>query len=85
MKILESQSAVLSNYEVLEHLNDQRKRYKQARRRGGGNLENVVKEVGSHLLSVHSPRLPYTKDSYVTANHTSRILDLLHGFVSSHM
>jgi hypothetical protein len=73
MKILESQSAVLSNYEVLEHLNDQRKRYKQARRRGGGNLENVVKEVGSHLLFASSSRPPNTEDSYVTANHSSRI------------
>lgn len=45
MKILESQSAVLSNYEVYEHLSDQRDRYKQNKRRGPPNLETVVREV----------------------------------------
>lgn len=46
MKILESQSAVLSNYEVYQHLTDQRDRYKQKKHRGPPNLETVVREVG---------------------------------------
>lgn len=46
MKVIESQSAVLSNYEVYQHIADQRARYKQKRHRGPPNLENVVKEVG---------------------------------------
>lgn len=45
MKIVEAQSAVLSNYEVLQHLVDQRARYKQKKRRGPPNLETVVREV----------------------------------------
>jgi copper(I)-binding protein len=45
MKVLEAQSAVLSNYEVHEHLMEQRKRYKKVQRRGPPNHENVVKEV----------------------------------------
>lgn len=45
MKILESQSAVLSNYEVYQHLTDQRDRYKQKKHRGPPNLETLVREV----------------------------------------
>lgn len=45
MKILEAQSAVLSNYEVYQHLADQRDRYKQKKHRGPPNLETVVREV----------------------------------------
>lgn len=45
MKILEAQSAVLTNYEVYEHLTEQRERYKSAKRRGPPNLETVVREV----------------------------------------
>lgn len=45
MKILEAQSAVLSNFEVFQHAVDQRKRYKKSKRRGPPNLENVMREV----------------------------------------
>ena len=47
MKILESQNAILTNYEVYEHLQDQRTRYakKGLKGRRPGNLETVVKEV----------------------------------------
>lgn len=45
MKVIESQSAVLSNYEVYQHLVDQRDRYKKTKRRGPPNLETVVREV----------------------------------------
>lgn len=47
MKILESQSAVLTNYEVHQHLSEQRQRYKQGMRRGPPNLETVVREVAT--------------------------------------
>lgn len=45
MKVLEAQSAVLSNYEVQQHLKEQRTRYRKKQHRGPSNLENVVKEV----------------------------------------
>ena len=47
MKILEAQSAVLTNYEVYTHLLDQRARYAKPEVRGRrpGNLETVVREV----------------------------------------
>lgn len=38
MKILEAQSAVLSNFEVWQHLSEKK-------RRGPPNLETVVREV----------------------------------------
>jgi hypothetical protein len=47
MKILEAQSATLTNYEVFVHLKEQRARYaKGLKGRRPGNLETVVKEVG---------------------------------------
>jgi hypothetical protein len=48
MKILESQSATLTNYEVYQHLKDQRIRYSTTGLKGKrpGNLETIVKEVG---------------------------------------
>jgi len=47
MKILEAQSATLTNYEVYTHLTEQRSRYakKGIKGRRPGNLETVVKEV----------------------------------------
>ncbi|EAQ86610.1 hypothetical protein CHGG_07863 [Chaetomium globosum CBS 148.51] len=46
MKILESQNALLSNYEVYQHLADQRKRNKAQNRRVPGNAHQVMNEVG---------------------------------------
>jgi hypothetical protein len=45
MKILESQSAILSNYEVYQHLTDRERMLKEKKRRGPGNLATLVKEV----------------------------------------
>lgn len=50
MKILEAQSAQLTNYEVYKHLDDQKERHKKLKwnkdkGRRPGNLETVVKEV----------------------------------------
>lgn len=57
MRILEAQSAVLSNYEVFQHLIDQRSRYKQQKRRGPPNLETVVTEVWHLFFSAHNPEM----------------------------
>jgi hypothetical protein len=53
MKILESQSATLTNYEVFQHLQEQRARYHKpgVKGRRPGNLETVVREVGSRFYS----------------------------------
>lgn len=47
MKIIDAQSATLTNYEVYAHLVEQRARYakKGVKGRRPGNLETVVKEV----------------------------------------
>lgn len=45
MKILESQNALLSNYEVYQHIADQRKRNKAQNRRIPGNVHHVMTEV----------------------------------------
>ncbi|KAF4584448.1 DNA-directed RNA polymerase III subunit RPC9 [Ophiocordyceps camponoti-floridani] len=55
MRIVESQSAVLTNYEVFQHLVDQRRRYQPTKRRGPGNLETVVKEVLVYMRERPSP------------------------------
>lgn len=52
MKIIESESAQLTNYEVFVHLTDQKERYNKLGREKGrrpGNLETVVREVSPHL------------------------------------
>jgi len=46
MKILEAQSALLSNYEVYQHIVDQQKRNKAHKRRMPGNLATLMTEVG---------------------------------------
>ncbi|KAJ4306941.1 hypothetical protein N0V88_000314 [Collariella sp. IMI 366227] len=55
MKILESQNALLSNYEVYEHILDQRKRNKARNRRVPGNVHHVMTEVISYLHEKPSP------------------------------
>ncbi|KAG6013337.1 hypothetical protein E4U43_007348 [Claviceps pusilla] len=66
MKILEAQSAVLSNYEVYQHLTEQHDRYKQNKRRGPPNMETVVRELLQYLRTEPSPLsqqpLTYTPD-----------------------
>ncbi|CVL05676.1 uncharacterized protein FMAN_10602 [Fusarium mangiferae] len=65
MKILEAQSAVLTNYEVYQHVSEQRERYKNAKRRGPPNLETVVRELLQYLRTNPGPLsqepLPYTE------------------------
>ncbi|KAF4443259.1 RNA polymerase III subunit C17 [Fusarium acutatum] len=65
MKILEAQSAVLTNYEVYQHVSEQRERYKNAKHRGPPNLETVVRELLQYLRTNPGPLsqepLPYTE------------------------
>ena len=50
MKILEAQSAVLTNYEVYTHLINEREKYKKEYKgRRPGNLETIVREVSPYL------------------------------------
>ncbi|KAI9790546.1 MAG: hypothetical protein M1816_005053 [Peltula sp. TS41687] len=73
MKILETQSAHLTNYEVLKHVESMRARYDGAGRRHGqpsamksGDLETVMKELMDYLRTPPSPLKPpsrYTKDT----------------------
>lgn len=46
MKIVESQNALLSNYEVYQHIVDQRKRNTAQNRRLPDNVHHVMTEVG---------------------------------------
>ncbi|CAL3963285.1 hypothetical protein PZA11_000952 [Diplocarpon coronariae] len=57
MKILEAQSATLTNYEVYTHLTEQRTRYsrKGIIGRRPGNLETVVKELLTYFSESPSP------------------------------
>ncbi|KAH6604883.1 hypothetical protein Trco_006590 [Trichoderma cornu-damae] len=55
MKVMEAQAAVLTNYEVLQHLSQQKDRYKQRKRRGPPNLETVVRELIQYLQSYPNP------------------------------
>lgn len=47
MKILEAQSATLTNYEVYQFLQTQSKEYHESKRRGPGNLETLRREVSN--------------------------------------
>ncbi|KZF25281.1 hypothetical protein L228DRAFT_236396 [Xylona heveae TC161] len=55
MKILETQSAPLTNYEVLTHLQSMRKRYDAEHSVKSGNLETVMKELTDYLTTTPSP------------------------------
>ncbi|KAK3344078.1 RNA polymerase Rpb4-domain-containing protein [Lasiosphaeria hispida] len=55
MKIIESQSAVLSNYEVYQHIVEQQAKNKRANRRLPGNLATLMTEVVSYLRQKPGP------------------------------
>ena len=55
MKVLEAQSAILTNFEVQQHLSEQRDKYeKQGKRRGPSNYENIIPQVGQRKLLLYS-------------------------------
>jgi hypothetical protein len=51
MKIVEAQNALLSNYEVYQHIIDQRKQNKKQNRRVPANAHHVMNEVRLHPTS----------------------------------
>ncbi|KAL2019115.1 hypothetical protein VTK56DRAFT_10066 [Thermocarpiscus australiensis] len=55
MKILESQNALLSNYEVYQHIVDQRARNKAQNRRVPSNVHQVTTEVLAYLRRKPNP------------------------------
>ncbi|KAJ0304102.1 hypothetical protein COL5a_005237 [Colletotrichum fioriniae] len=58
MKILEAQSAVLTNYEVYQHLNERKlgqKKRERGERRGPGNLEALARELLQYLRTPPNP------------------------------
>jgi hypothetical protein len=55
MKVLESQNALLSNYEVYQHIVDQQKRSKSHKRRVPGNLATLMTEVLTYLREKPGP------------------------------
>ncbi|KAI6092896.1 RNA polymerase II [Hypoxylon rubiginosum] len=55
MKILEAQSAVLTNVEVYTFLNDQEKQYQKQDRKGPANLETLRKEVLEYFAEPPGP------------------------------
>ncbi|XXG97236.1 hypothetical protein Hte_003531 [Hypoxylon texense] len=63
MKILEAQSAVLTNVEVYTFLSDQEKQYEKENRKGPANLETLRKEVLQYFETPPGPLsqkpLPY--------------------------
>jgi len=85
MKVLEAQSAVLSNFEVHQHVLQQRERYKKSRHRGPPNYETVVKELSSWLEASPSPMSqkpsPYTLQSIPMLLERLRPYDLSKGEV----
>ncbi|KAM0475609.1 hypothetical protein ACHAPX_006932 [Trichoderma viride] len=75
MKVIEAQNAVLTNYEVLQHLSQQKNLYKLRKRRGPPNLETVVRELIQYLQSHPNPLSQ--KPSTYTPNCISRLLERL--------
>jgi len=82
MKILEAQSAVLTNYEVYTHLSELRQRYAKERKnkRGPGNLQTIVMELMDYFEKPPSPLgskpMPYDENSIRTLLERLRPYDL---------
>ncbi|OLN91955.1 DNA-directed RNA polymerase III subunit rpc9 [Colletotrichum chlorophyti] len=58
MKILEAQSAVLTNYEVYQHLTERKlgqKKRERGERRAPGNLEGLARELLQYLRTPPNP------------------------------
>ncbi|KAK3304332.1 RNA polymerase Rpb4-domain-containing protein [Chaetomium strumarium] len=74
MRILESQNALLSNYEVYQHIIDQRKRNKAQSRKVPGNAHHIMTEVIAYL---HEKPSPLAKQEVTQAYGPSTIPRLL--------
>ncbi|TDZ74642.1 DNA-directed RNA polymerase III subunit RPC9 [Colletotrichum sidae] len=84
MKILEAQTAVLTNYEVYQFLNErklgQKSQKKRGDRRAPGNLETLAKELMQYFRSPPSPLsqnpITYRPDSIARLLERLRPYDL---------
>ncbi|KAI5863516.1 HRDC-like protein [Durotheca rogersii] len=76
MKVLEAQSAVLTNVEVYEFLSNQAKQYQEQKRRGPGNLETLRREVLQYFETPPGPlsQKPLPYDSKAIAVLVKRLV-----------
>ncbi|KAL2882424.1 hypothetical protein SGCOL_002164 [Colletotrichum sp. CLE4] len=88
MKILEAQSAVLTNYEVYQHLNERKlgqKKRERGERRGPGNLEALARELLQYLRTAPNPLsqdpIPYHQDCITQLLEKLQPYDLAKGEV----
>lgn len=59
MKILESQNAVLTNFEVYQHMLNEQHKFKQPDRKKKvpRNVQNIIKEASiSSIVYIHGPQ-----------------------------
>ncbi|KAK3946093.1 RNA polymerase Rpb4-domain-containing protein [Diplogelasinospora grovesii] len=77
MKIVESQAALLSNYEVYQHLVDQQKRNKAQGRRVPGNLATLMTEVITYLREKPGPLEKQEETHAYTPEAFPRLLEKL--------
>ncbi|KAI0998746.1 hypothetical protein K3495_g9451 [Podosphaera aphanis] len=77
MKILESQSAILTNFEVYSHLKEQKTQHAKRGTRGRrpGNLETVVKEILEYFNDAPSPLAskPFPYNEHTIKNLLKRL------------
>lgn len=75
MKILESQNAILPNYEVYQHIIDEQARNERHTRRVPGNLEALMTEVVSYLREKPSPLAKQQETGAYSPAVFSRLLE----------
>ncbi|KAL2138030.1 hypothetical protein VTI28DRAFT_7592 [Corynascus sepedonium] len=75
MKILESQNALLSNYEVYQHIIDQRKRNKAQNRRVPANAHQIMTEVVTYLSAKPSPLEKQEETQAYSAGAINRLFE----------
>ncbi|KAL2759664.1 hypothetical protein ACRALDRAFT_1074136 [Sodiomyces alcalophilus JCM 7366] len=83
MKILDSQSAVLTNYEVIHHVTQVPMGSKRTGRKGPANYETLRKELIQYLTTPPSPLsqkpMPYTEKGIPELMQRLRPYDLAKG------
>ncbi|KAF3766310.1 hypothetical protein M406DRAFT_339562 [Cryphonectria parasitica EP155] len=80
MKILESQNAVLTNFEVYQHLLNEQYKFKdhERRKKVPRNVQTIVKEVLEYLKTSPNPfsQQPITYNGFTI----NRLVDRLHNY-----
>ncbi|KAL2265466.1 hypothetical protein VTJ83DRAFT_6566 [Remersonia thermophila] len=77
MKVLESQNALLSNYEVYQHILDQRRSNKANNRRVPANAHKIMNEVMAYLTTSPSPLANQEEKQDYTPEAIPRLLERL--------